>query len=281
MRIDSIKSIILKTKEKNKIQNSYIIYGGDRKKREEIALFLSGILNCENGIFCEKCESCEKIKNNTHPDIRWIFPEKSILSIDEVKTVKEDIFIKPYYNKYKIYIFQVEYIKEEAASSFLKIIEEPPFYGIIIIICPNINFLLPTIISRCSKIYLNYTLPEYKEEFEKYKEEFVEFIKLTEDKKFSDFFKKIDLFCKNRKREEIETWIESILFYIRDSFFYNLSFSKEFLINKNFEKKIDISIDINLMEKLWEVKQRIKYNINTKLAIENLIFQIILANDKL
>lgn len=277
MTVEYVKNILIRTKEKGKIQNSYIIYGGDRNKREEIALFLSGILNCEKEVFCEKCEICKKIKNKIHPDVKWIYPEKSVLSIDEVRTVKEDIFIKPYYNKYKIYIFEVEYIKEEAASSFLKIIEEPPLYGVIIILCPNINFLLPTIISRCYKIYLNYVLPEYKEIFEKNEEEFIEFIRLIKDKKFSDFFKKVDLFCKSKTREEIETWIESILFYLRDFSFHNLNFSENFLINKNFEKKIeDIFIDLRLMEKLWEIKQRIKYNINTKLAIENLIFQTLI-----
>ncbi len=275
MKVEEIERILLKAKEKGKIQNSYIIYGGSKKEREEVSLFLCGILNCEKEVFCGECETCRKIKNKTHPDIKWIIPERSVLSINEVREVKDDIFIKPYYNKFKIYIFEIEYIKEEAASSFLKIMEEPPFYGIILILSPNINFLLPTIISRCAKIYINYKLPEYEKKFEENIEEFLKFIKLAENRNFIEFFKNIDTFCKNKEREEIENWIQSILFYMRDLYFQNLNFPENFLINKNFDKKEEINPGIQILEKVWEIKNRIRYNINTKLAIENLIFQIV------
>jgi DNA polymerase-3 subunit delta' len=272
MKLEDTKKILLKAKDKDKIQNSYIIYGGREEERREVAIFFSGILNCDKN-FCKKCEICKKIITHTHPDLRFIVPEKNILSIDEVREVKNDIFTKPYYNKYKIYIFEIEYIKEEAGSAFLKIIEEPPEYGIIIILTPNINFLLPTVTSRCSKIYINYTIPKYKEEFNKNKEELIEFIELLKNKKFWEFFKKVDAFCKNKEREEIEGWIESIIFFLRDSFFYNHRFPLELLIYKNFGiNEIMGEIDIQNMEKIWEIKQRVKYNINLKLALENLLF---------
>ena len=278
MKIEDIKKILLRAKERNKIQNSYIIYGGREEERKDIAIFLSGVLNCEKN-FCKECEICRRIITNTHPDLKFIVPEKNILSINEVREVKNDIFTKPYYNRYKIYIFEIEYIKEEASSAFLKIIEEPPEYGILIILTPNINFLLPTIISRCSKIYINYNIPRHKEEFEKNRKEFIEFIELIRNKKFWDFFKKVDTFCKGKEREEIENWIESIIFFLRDFFFYNKNFPKELLINKNFQMVENIKeIDIQIMEKIWEIKQRIKYNVNLKLAIETLLFLFYIKN---
>ena len=272
MKIEDIRKILLRAKEKNKIQNSFIIYGGREEERKDVAIFLTGILNCDKN-FCKECEICRRIITNTYPDLKLIIPEKNILSIDEVRGIKSDIFIKPYYNKYKVYIVQVEYIKEEASSAFLKIIEEPPEYGIIMILTPNINFLLPTIISRCSRIYINYNLPKYKEEFEKNKREFLEFVELIRNKKFWEFFKKIDTFCKNKEREEIEIWIESIMFFIRDFLFYNKHFTEKFLIDKNFKTLENIGeINIQHMEKILEIKQRIKYNVNVKLAIETLLF---------
>jgi len=165
--------------------------------RNEVALFLSGILNCSEGTFCKKCEICRKIEDKTHPDVKWIIPEKNILSIDAVRNVKDNIILKPFSGEYKIYIFQVEYLKEEASSAFLKIIEEPPEYGVFIILCPNINFLLPTITSRCFKIYINYELPELNEKNRKKIEEFIELLNYVKEGNFFKFFKKV--LCSFRK----------------------------------------------------------------------------------
>ncbi|MFN4227944.1 MAG: hypothetical protein ACK4F0_07405 [Candidatus Ratteibacteria bacterium] len=274
MKTEEIKNLLLKLKEKNKIQNAYIVYGGNIKLRNEVAIFLSGILNCIEGIFCEKCDNCKRIKNDTHPDIKWIIPEKYILSIDEVRDVKKEIFIKPYLGKYKIYIFQIEHLKEEAASAFLKVIEEPPEFGIIIILCPNINFLLPTITSRCFKIYINYELPELNEEGIRDINEFLELLNKVINKNFLNFFKLVDIINKRDDREKIEKWFENVLIFMRDSFLFYKNFPLEFFISKNsklFENFL--YIEPNLIEKFWEIKQRVKYNINLKLAIENLIFQ--------
>ncbi|MCX7916879.1 MAG: hypothetical protein N2589_01955 [bacterium] len=275
MNIKEVKNFLLKAKQKNKIHNAYIIYGGNNKLRNESALFLSGILNCREENFCKKCEICKKIEKRTHPDIKWIVPENNILSIDEVRNVKNDIFIKPYFQRYKIYIFQIEYVKEEAGSAFLKVLEEPPEYGIIIILCPNINFLLPTVISRCFKIYINYELPEINKDDFKNIEEFLELLNLVKIENFFEFFKKVDLLNKREERGKIEKWFESVLFYLRDAFLSERKFPLHFFINKDFIRDESFnSLDIQLIEKIWEVKQRIKYNINLKLAIENLIFQI-------
>ena len=277
MRIEEVKNWLLKVKEKDRMPNTYIIYGGDRNDRNEVALFLSGILNCEKGRFCGMCEICKRIQNKTYPDIRWIIPEKSILSIDEVREVKKDIFIKPYSGKFKIYIFETEYIKEEASSAFLKILEEPPEYGIMLILSPNINFLLPTIISRCFRIYLNYKIPQYHEDIEQNKKEFFELVNMVKNKNFANFFKKIDNLCKTKDREEIEKWIENILFFLRDAFLFQKDFPNYLLINKNFKKENFELNDISIIEKIWDIKQRMKYNINTKIAIENMVFQFVMS----
>ncbi len=281
MKTEEIKNLLIKLKRKNRIQNSYIVYGGDTKLRNEIALFLSGILNCSEDFFCGKCDNCIRIKSNIHPDIKWIIPEKNILSIDEVRNLKNDIFIKPYFGRYKIYIFQVEYLKEEASSAFLKVIEEPPEYGIIIILCPNINFLLPTITSRCFKIYINYQLPELNEEGIKNIDEFLELLNFLKNKDFLNFFKAVDIINKRDEREKIEKWFEDVLIFMRENFLFYKNFRSEFFISKNFKpSEIFSNIEPELIEKTWEIKQRIKYNINLKLAIENLIFQTYLFLEK-
>ena len=61
--------------------------------------------------------------------------------------------IKPYKYKYKIFIVEnADNMTVQAQNALLKTIEEPPAYGIIILISTNYEQFLPTIISRCSLI---------------------------------------------------------------------------------------------------------------------------------
>ena len=63
--------------------------------------------------------------------------------------------IKPYSSPYKIYIVpDAEKMTEAAQNALLKTIEEPPAYGVVILLTTNMNALLPTIQSRCLKLEL-------------------------------------------------------------------------------------------------------------------------------
>jgi len=273
MDIENIKKFLLNSKKLNRIANSYIIYGGKKEERIEVADFSSSLLFCEN-MGCGECDDCKKIEKRMHPDVKWIIPEKSLLSINEVRWVKEDIFIKPYSGKWKIYIFQINYIKDEAANSFLKILEEPPEYTNILILSDSINFFLPTITSRCQKLKLNYCLPEYNDKFETYQEIFKAIISIYKKKRYFEFFKYIDNFVKEKEREEIESFIEAVAIFLRDMYFKKMNFPSNLLVNRNISGKIIDDVNVEKIEKTVEIKNRIKYNVNIKLAIENLVFSI-------
>jgi len=271
MNLGDIKKFLVNSRKLNRIANSYIIYGGKKEERIEIATFFSCLLLCED-LACGECDDCKKIEKRIHPDIKWIIPEKSLLSIDEVRWVKEDIFIKSYSGKSKIYIFQINYIKDEAANSFLKILEEPPEYTNILILSDSINFFLPTITSRCHKLKVNYCLSEYNDEFKNYVKILKDMISIYKRKKYFEFFKYIDRFVKEKERVEIESFIEAVVLFLRDIYFKKMNFPSDLLVNRNISGKIIEDINIEKIEKTIEVKNRIKYNVNVKLAIENLIF---------
>ncbi len=58
--------------------------------------------------------------------------------------------IKPFSSPYKIYIvMEAERMTEAAQNALLKTIEEPPEYGVVILLTSNISELLSTIQSRC------------------------------------------------------------------------------------------------------------------------------------
>lgn len=138
----------------NKISHVYIINGEKGMGKKTIAKIFSMTLQCEKGGDepCMQCHSCKQAISNNHPDIRWITHEKpSTIAIDEVREqINNDILIKPYSSKYKIYIVdEAEKLTVQAQNALLKTIEEPPAYGIIMLLTNNKDSFLQTILSRC------------------------------------------------------------------------------------------------------------------------------------
>ena len=71
--------------------------------------------------------------------------------LGDIRTqVNDDIMIRPYSSKYKIYIIaDADMMSVEAQNALLKTIEEPPEYAVIMLLTENAETLLPTIRSRC------------------------------------------------------------------------------------------------------------------------------------
>ncbi|MDD3726660.1 MAG: hypothetical protein PHI44_05640 [Candidatus Ratteibacteria bacterium] len=278
MDIDEAKKFLSRTKEKDRVPGAYLIYAGSRSQRNECATFLSKLLHCKKTPPCNSCIYCRQIENRSHPDTKWIIPSKSILSIDDIRWVKENIYITPYYGGKKIYIFEIDYMRDEAANAFLKILEEPPAYGVLIIQSSNINFFLPTIVSRCQKIRLNYALPEYSDDMEKVYQQFTDILKYVKRKDYFGFFKAVDAFVEERGREEMEEDTGRLLLIYRDLYLKKAGIPEEMLVKKDIDGgHLHTSNRNNLlevMEKLLELKGRIRYNINLKLALDNLFLYI-------
>lgn len=151
---ESIISYMKNAIKLNKISHAYIINGEKGMGKKTIAKIFSMTLQCEKGGDepCMQCHSCKQAISNNHPDIRWITHEKSsTIAIDEVREqINNDILIKPYSSKYKIYIVdEAEKLTIQAQNALLKTIEEPPAYGIIMLLTNNKDSFLQTILSRC------------------------------------------------------------------------------------------------------------------------------------
>lgn len=91
------------------------------------------------------------------PDIIYVKHDKpNSIRVDDIREqVNEDIVLKPYSSKYKIYIIdEAEKMNQQAQNALLKTIEEPPAYGIILLLTTNAEGFLPTILSRCIQLNL-------------------------------------------------------------------------------------------------------------------------------
>ncbi len=147
-------SILLESLKRGKIFSSYIFLGKEGVGRKLTALELAKAVNClklsDNFETCEKCLSCYKINKGCSPDLQLIEPLKGVITIGQIRELQREVNLKPLESKRKIYIIeQAEKMTAEASNSLLKTIEEPPPYALIILICSNLEAILPTIISRC------------------------------------------------------------------------------------------------------------------------------------
>ena len=138
------------------VSHVYILNGERGSGKKLLANLFAMSLQCqdrdENGEACGKCQSCKQALHGNQPDIVRVSHEKpATISVDDIRQqVNNDIVIKPYSSKYKIYIIpEADLMSVQAQNALLKTIEEPPEYAVIMLLTENAEVLLPTIRSRC------------------------------------------------------------------------------------------------------------------------------------
>lgn len=133
--------------------HAYIFQGDVGVGKEAMAkTFIAGLLcQGEGEKPCRKCVPCRQIESGNNPDVVWVKRERASLGVDEIREqLCNTMDIKPFSSEYKIYVVpEAEKMTEAAQNALLKTIEEPPEYGIVILLTSNISELLPTIQSRC------------------------------------------------------------------------------------------------------------------------------------
>ena len=129
-------SYIQKAITQNQISHAYILNGERGSGKKMFAQLFAMRLQCERGGAepCNECHSCRQALSGNHPDIIRVVHEKpNTISVDEVRVqINNDIMIRPYNGKYKIYIVpDADMMTPQAQNALLKTIEEPPEYAVI------------------------------------------------------------------------------------------------------------------------------------------------------
>ena len=146
------QSIIL-----GKVSHAYIFEGEMGCGKKALAYAYAKALQCKEGSAwpCGSCTSCLQAENNSQPDIITVTHEKpTSFGVEELREqLVQDVTIRPYDSRYKIYIIpDAELMTPAAQNAILKTIEEPPEYAVIMLLTTNAGKFLPTILSRCVKL---------------------------------------------------------------------------------------------------------------------------------
>ena len=117
------------------------------------ARILAKTINCENlqpdGEACNTCNSCKSFNEGTSLNIHEL-DAASNNSVDDIRTLVEQVRFMPQAGKYKVYIVdEVHMLSSAAFNAFLKTLEEPPPYAIFILATTENHKIIPTILSRC------------------------------------------------------------------------------------------------------------------------------------
>ncbi len=117
------------------------------------ARILAKTINCTNLSpeieACDQCESCQSFNNNQSLNI-FELDAASNNSVDDIRSLVEQVRFAPPNGKYKIYIIdEVHMLSQGAFNAFLKTLEEPPPYAIFILATTEKHKIIPTILSRC------------------------------------------------------------------------------------------------------------------------------------
>lgn len=151
---EQIKEHFLHAISSGKVSHCYVISGEEGLGKMTVAKAFAQTLECQaepDKRPCGVCHSCTQFLSGNHPDV--IFPrheKPTVIGVDDVREqIIGDIQIKPYSSPYKIYIVdEAEKLSVQAQNALLKTIEEPPSYGIILLLTTNAASMLETILSR-------------------------------------------------------------------------------------------------------------------------------------
>ena len=223
--------------------------------------------------------------------------------------------IKPYYGPKKIYIVnEAEKMTVQAQNALLKTLEEPPAYGVIILLTTNMDSLLPTILSRCVALHMRPVedrkieeylmkqlyVPDYKasvcaafargnigkakalaenEDFEHIKDEAVSLLKYIHDMELSEIvaaIKKINDFKLdvNSYLDIISVWYRDILLFKATKDVNGLIFKEEIQYIRKIAGKSSYEGIENIIEALDKAQTRLSANVNFDLTMELLFLTV-------
>ena len=154
---DRLKQNLAESLLKGHISHFYLISGPEGSGKHTLARLLAAAILCrEKQKPCLGCDPCRKILSGNHPDFITVDdPEKKTVSVELIRQARSDIYIQPNESDHKIYLFpRAQDMGLPGQNALLKVLEEPPKYGVFLLLTDNPDKLLPTVRSRCTELKL-------------------------------------------------------------------------------------------------------------------------------
>lgn len=159
---ERLKDNLSRSVGRGRIAHFYVISGPAGSGKHTLARLLAAAILCKaEQKPCLSCTACRKVMADAHPDFITVDdPEKKIVPVDLIRQARADIYVRPNEADRKIYLFPRGHNMEiPSQNALLKVLEEPPEYGVFLLLTENAQKLLPTVRSRCIELNM-LPLPE-------------------------------------------------------------------------------------------------------------------------
>lgn len=210
------------------------------------------ILETINKHLQKRISSLEKILED--PDFCIIEEEKGNIKIEQIKMLQKKLLYTPFNKSHQFGIIKDAHLMTtEAQNALLKTLEECPEKTVLILTINNEDSVLQTILSRCTRIYpKGQTIKaEETEQFQNQKL----FLQM-------ETYEKINHVEKIIKDKEVDQFINDLILFFQEEQ------SKKIKNNKDYKKETEI------LKTLIQAKDRIKKNVNVRIALEYICFKI-------
>jgi DNA polymerase-3 subunit delta' len=123
--------------------HAYLFHGPPGVGKRRAATAFAGELIGDRG----------RVERGTHPDLYVLEPVGDQVLIDEIRTLRRDLHMRPFEASRRVYVIRDAHtMNEAAADALLKDLEEPPEYAVIVLVADDLGPLPQTILSRCQLV---------------------------------------------------------------------------------------------------------------------------------
>jgi DNA polymerase-3 subunit delta' len=308
-----IIDIFKKQIQDDNLHQAYFLIGSENIGKLNLAKYFALLIHA--GREDQKIKT--QIDQDIHPDTFTIYPirakktVKRSISIEQIHQLLKKTSLSPHSSKWKVGIISDAHLMtQEAANAFLKTLEEPTKSSIFILTSSDEKLILPTIASRCQKLFLGLVNKNEitkdlivhgldvkssqliaslsagrpglakrfldKERLESYNQDLILLEKLIE----ASDVERLLIAQSIAERQDILRVLDIWLIFLRDLLAAENDIFK-IIVNVNrmkklidFSKKISSeSIKKNIL-KIYESKQKLLGNANPRLVLENLALQL-------
>src|SRR5262249_10688887 len=153
------KAILQRLLRNGRINSTLIFAGPDGVGKRQFALAFAKAVNCQRapiGAYaedsCDECPVCRRIGAGEYGDVTVLRPDGAYIKIGQTREMVEEVYFKPREGRQRFFIIdEADRLREEAANSLLKTLEEPPPTSTVILLTAGPEALLLTIRSRAQR----------------------------------------------------------------------------------------------------------------------------------
>ena len=277
-------NVLLQEIKNNTISHAYLVdENGNSDAFNFVLAFVKSILcpsKNKNFSNCGVCSLCKRVDDGNYPEIKVIEADGVFIKKKQIIDLQQEFSREAIEGNKRIYIIRdCDKMRPEASNSMLKFLEEPDNNIIAILMTNNYNNVLSTIISRCQIIKLNADSSKYLEEDEKIAFDFLYSLEKKGIDSILDVNNLIFNKINSKDREKL-----MLIFDVMIDMYYDiikLQLNVDNIQYENYKEKFIEIVHLNDKKRLLfkidyliEIKDSVKFNVNSNLLIDDLIVNI-------